>query len=209
VNEFVSLTDLAPTFYEATGVPLPVDVTGRSLLPLLAGKDLSDRSFVLHGKERHVPGQEAPDMGGYPTRALRTHDYLYLHNFAPDRWPAGTPHFNKATLKNAWLADCDNGPTKSYIVSNRDKDDPHRRFYQLCFGKRPADELYDLKKDPDQLVNVAADAAYEKILTRMKNRLFAELKKTADPRVTGQGAQFDEYPYLGGAPRYPGDLRER
>ena len=209
VNEFVSLTDLAPTFYEATGVPLPVDVTGRSLLPLLAGKDLSDRSFVLHGKERHVPAQEAPDMGGYPTRALRTHDYLYLHNFAPDRWPAGTPHFEKAALQNAWLADCDNGPTKSYIVSNRDKDDPHRRFYQLCFGKRPADELYDLKKDPDQLVNVAADAAYAAVLTRMKKQLFAELKKSADPRVSGQGSKFDQYPYLGGAPRYPGDLKVR
>ena len=209
VTDFVSLTDLAPTFYEATGVPLPADVTGRSLLPLLAGKKVSDRSFVLHGKERHVAAQEAPDMGGYPTRALRTHDYLYLHNFAPDRWPAGTPHFEKAALQNAWLADCDNGPTKSYIVSNRDKDDPHRNSYQLCFGKRPADELYDLKKDPDQLVNVAADTAYEEILTRMKKRLFAELKKTADPRVTGQGAQFDEYPYLGGAPRYPGDLKVR
>ena len=78
VTEFVSLIDLAPTFYEATGVAIPEVVTGRSLLPLLAGKDTSDRSFVLHGKERHVPGQEAPEMGGYPTRALRTHDFLSL-----------------------------------------------------------------------------------------------------------------------------------
>lgn len=203
VTKFVSLIDLAPTFYEATGVAIPEVVTGRSLLPLLAGKDTSDRSYVLHGKERHVPGQEAPDMGGYPTRALRTDDFLYLHNFFPDRWPAGTPHYQKAAFTNAWLADCDNGPTKSYIFSNRDMDDQHRQFYQLSFGKRPADELYDLKKDPDQLVNVAADPAHAATLKRLKERLFAELEKSGDPRVTGTGPDFDQFPYLGGAPQFP------
>ena len=114
VKDFVSLTDLAPTFYETAGVPIPGDVTGHSLLPLLAGKDKTDRSYVLHGKERHVPGQEAPDMGGYPTRAIRTHDFLYLHNFWPDRWPAGTPNYQKAVIAGAWLADCDNGPTNHF-----------------------------------------------------------------------------------------------
>ncbi|HIN81259.1 MAG TPA: heparan N-sulfatase, partial [Planctomycetes bacterium] len=96
VTDFVSLVDLAPTFYEAAGVPTPADVSGSSLLPLMAGDDSHDRSYVLHGKERHVPGQEAPDMGGYPTRALRTHDFLYLHNFFPERWPSGTPNHQKA-----------------------------------------------------------------------------------------------------------------
>ena len=143
-------------------------------------------------------------MGGYPTRALRTHDFLYLHNFFPERWPSGTPHYQKATIPNAWLADCDNGPTKNYMFENRDKDEHHRRLYGLSFGKRPADELYDLKKDPDQLVNVAADPAYAKTLMELNKRLFAELEKTADPRVTGEGPDFDQFPYLGSGPRFPG-----
>ena len=208
MTDFVSLVDLAPTFYEAAGVPLPADVSGRSLLALVAGEDGGDRSYVLHGKERHVPGQEAPDMGGYPTRALRTHDFLYLHNFFPERWPSGTPNYQKAAIANAWLADCDNGPTKTYIVDNRDKDDHHRKLYELAFGKRPADELYDLKKDPDQLVNVAADPAYARIVKEMKKRLFAELERTGDPRVTGEGPDFDQFPYLGGAPQFPGTGKE-
>ena len=28
---------------------------------------------------------------GYPIRGLRTRDFLYLRNFAPERWPAGDP----------------------------------------------------------------------------------------------------------------------
>ena len=203
VNEFVSLVDLAPTYYQAAGIPIPADVSGRSLLPLLTGNSESDRSFVLHGKERHVPGQEAPDMGGYPCRAIRTHDFLYIHNFRPDRWPAGTPNHDKAAVADAWLADCDNGPTKTYIVDSRDKDESHRRAYDLAFGKRPADELYDLRQDPEQLVNVAGEAAYRDQLKELKQQLFRELEKTADPRVTGSGVDFDAFEYLGGAPKYP------
>ena len=207
INKFVSLTDVAPTFYDTAGIEIPKDVTGRSLLPLLAGQDKGDRSYVIHGKERHVPGQEKPSMGGYPTRAIRTHDFLYLHNFKPDRWPAGTPNHTKASIKGAWLADCDNGPTKTYMVDNREKNDHHRKLYDLAFGKRPADELYDLKKDPGQLVNVAADPAYTETVKKLKDQLFTELRKTGDPRITGKGPNFDNFPYLGGAPRFPGPRR--
>jgi len=63
VNDFVSLVDVAPTFYQAADLNVPSNVSGRSLLSLLVGKDKSDRSYVLHGKERHVPGQEGKDMG--------------------------------------------------------------------------------------------------------------------------------------------------
>lgn len=204
VTDFVSLIDLAPTFYEAAGLSIPDDVNGGSLFALLAGTDSRDRSYILHGRERHAPGQEAPDQGGYPIRAIRTRDFLYLHNFRPDRWPAGTPHYEKATIPGAWYADCDNGPTKTYMVEHRDQDVAHRRLYDLSFAKRPAEELYDLRKDPDQLVNVAGDPAYAKTKRELKARLFAELKLADDPRVTGQGPDFDSFDYLGEVPKFPG-----
>ncbi len=208
VDDFVSLTDLAPTFLEIAGLEPAADMTGRSLMKVLTGEESGRidpaRRFVLVGKERHVPAQERPDMGGYPCRAIRTHEFLYIRNFEPDRWPAGTPNHEKAAVPGAWYADCDNGPTKTYMVENRDKDAIHRRLYDLAFGKRPAEELYDLKKDPQQLDNVAADPQYAEIRKRLSEQLMGLLEATGDPRVVGGGERFDRYPYLGGAPKYPG-----
>ena len=68
---------------------------------------------------------------------------------------------------------------------------------QWCFGDRPAEELYDLAKDPNELKNVAADAAYAEVRQRMARDLEQYLRDTGDPRVIGKGAEkFDT------APRY-------
>jgi N-sulfoglucosamine sulfohydrolase len=209
IDAFVSFTDLAPTFLSLGGVEVPEVMTGRSLLPLLgkgavAPREVAVRDHVLVGKERHVPAQEKPDVGGTPMRSIRTTEFLYIRNFRPDRWPAGTPHYERATLEGAWLADCDNGPTKSYMVENQDKDAHHRRLYDLSFGKRPAEELYDLKRDPDQIVNVAADPRYAPVKRELESRLMAELRETGDPRVVGGAERLEAYPYYGGSPQWPG-----
>ncbi|WP_299465523.1 sulfatase [uncultured Gimesia sp.] len=207
VTDFVSLIDLAPTFYEAAGIAIPADVTGRSLLPILSdsksGRVTADRGEIYFGKERHVPSQEIPDMGGYPCRAIRTDDFLYIHNYRPDRWPAGTPDYQKAAIPGTWYGDCDNGPTKTYMIENKDKDANHRRLYELAFGKLPAEELYDLRNDADQLTNVAAEAMYQTIKTELAKKLHQQLIATHDPRELGQGAELEKHPYLGGGPKHP------
>ena len=148
-------------------------------------------------------------MGGYPGRAIRNHDFLYIRNYEPDRWPNGTPNWQKAAVKNAWFADTDNGPTKTFIVDNKDKDDAHRRYYELNFGKRPAEELYDCKADPGQLVNLADDPKFAETKKSLAAKLDEELKRTNDPRSDGGGSEFDSFPYLGGAPTFPGAKKKR
>ena len=213
VDDFASFTDFAPTFLEAAGVAIPGDMTGRSLMNVLtstaSGQIDATRDFVLVGKERHVPSQEAPDMGGYPCRGIRTHEYFFVRNFRPDRWPNGTPDYKKAAIPGAWFGDTDNGPTKSYMVANRNNDEVHRCLYQLAFDKRPAEELYDMRKDPDQLKNVADDPAYAAVKERLSIQLTERLRASADPRVLGKGDSFDEFPYPGGAPTYPGFSKKK
>jgi arylsulfatase A-like enzyme len=207
LDDFISLSDLAPTFLELAGVDIPEVMTGKSFVNLLMSKkegfvDQGKRDYVLHGKERHVPAQEE-NMGGYPSRAIRNHDFLYIRNFEPDRWPAGTPNYLEAAIPYCWLGDCDNGPTKTYMTENRNKDEYHSHLWDLAFGKRPAEELYDCKNDPEQLVNLAYDPGSTDIKKELSKILLAQLELTGDPRLMGQGDQFEVHPYYGSGPRHP------
>ncbi|MFT7631031.1 MAG: N-sulfoglucosamine sulfohydrolase, partial [Mariniblastus sp.] len=206
---FVSTTDLAPTFLTAAGINVPDVMTGKSWMNILesekSGRVDPNRDRVLVGKERHVPCQEAGDPGGTPMRAIRTDQYLLIHNYRPDRWPAGTPDYKNAHLPGTWLGDCDNGPTKTYMVDNQNKDDEHRRQYDWSFAKRPEWELYDISKDPCQLNNVAETTEYIKIKQQLINQLKSGLVSSSDPRETSDNADavFDSPKYYGGGPRHP------
>ncbi len=199
VSDFTSLTDLAPTFLEAAGVKIPKEMTGRSLVPVLQtggeGRVDRQRDFMVFGRERHAPAQKIPSMVGYPSRGLRTDDWLLILNLEPDRWPAGVP--KNSTHPMNVHADCDNGPTKSFIIEHRDEA-KYARYYDLCFAKRPAVELYDCKADPDQVNNLAGDAKHAGTVRKLRGQLEEYLKKTDDPRFTDAPVKFDEYPYRAG-----------
>ena len=212
VKDFISLTDLAPTFLDAAGLEPTGQMTARSFLNILtsskSGRMDPKRDHVLTGKERHVVCQET-GTGGYPMRAIRTHDFLYIRNFKPERWPAGAPKGYAHPIEidvtlprgtHYGYADVDGGPTKSYMLKYRD-DPKAKRLFELAFGKRPAEELYDLQKDPGQLNNVAGESEYAQLKKKLSDALMAELKATKDPRVLGNGDAFDQYPYYGSLPK--------
>ncbi|UCE40096.1 MAG: sulfatase [Candidatus Aminicenantes bacterium] len=196
VTDFISFVDFAPTFLEIAGLEIPNQVSGRSLLSILesdqTGRVEKSRDFVIFGKERHVPAQKSPEMGGYPCRGIRTDSFLYIRNFAPERWPAGVPE--GATHPIRRFADCDDGPTKLFLMDHRE-DQEIERYFKLAFAKRPAEELYEIKKDPDQVNNVARDPDYSRIRSEISTRLMNELKATSDPRASDGPVLFDEYPY--------------
>jgi N-sulfoglucosamine sulfohydrolase len=204
IEDFISLADMAPTLLELSGTPTPANMTGQSITPLLRSEksgrlDPEGRPDIVFGRERHTPAQEAPEMGGYPARALRTADFLYIRNYLPERWPTGHGNAEKANIPGQWFADCDASPTKDYIFENRDKDDAHRRAFTLCFAKRPVDELYDLKNDPGQINSIAGKPEFQEVLAKMKTTLQARLTKLNDPRATDPTyPEFDKHPYYGG-----------
>ena len=210
-KEIISLVDLAPTFLDLAGVYKPADErSDRSLWTLLSTENEQRltgkrRLSIVFGRERHVPGQEAPSMGGYPARAIRFRSgMLCISNYEPDRWPVGTPNYEQATIPGAWFADTDNGPTKTYMVENRDKDEHHRRLYDLAFGQRPKIEVYVTQSDPYQLKNEAKSIRYYPMVQMLTGPgLQRTLSEYNDPRATGDDVAFDEYPYLGGSPKHP------
>ena len=107
-------------------------------------------------------------------------------NFAPDRWPAGNP-------ETGYL-DCDGSPTKTAILEAH-RARPEDIYWARCFGKRPREEFYNLKEDPDCLHNLAQAAQATSLQSELREQLLGELRAQSDPRVLGEGAMFDAYPH--------------
>lgn len=185
VDDFINFRDLAPTFLEAAGLTPPPSMTGRSFLDILksakSGWIDPSRNLMLVGKERHDLGR--PNDWGYPVRAIRTPEWLYVRNYEPDRWPVGNPETG--------YRNCDDGPTKFFILRRFD------RYYKLCFGKRPAEELYRVDQDPDCVNNLAYDPKFVDIKRQLRERMEQLLRQEGDPRMLGNAAFFDTIEYMG------------
>jgi arylsulfatase A-like enzyme len=184
VEDFVNVRDLAPTYLELAGLKPHPQMTGKSLVNLLRSKKsgwIENRAVMLVGKERHDLGR--PHDQGYPVRALRTKEFLYVHNFHPERWPVGNPEAN--------FPNCDDGPTKEVVKLLGGY------YYELCFGKRLPDELYNIQRDPECVNNLANDLFYEQTLAKLRSDMMRLIKREQDPRALGTAEVIESYPYLG------------
>ncbi len=188
-DDLCSFIDLCPTFLELAGLDVPEALPGRSLTDVL----LSERSGRINPRrDRATMGRECHDLGregdvGYPVRCIRTPQFLYVRNFAPDRWPAGNPETG--------YTNCDSSPTKEYILALHRGGQPH--FHDLAFGKRPGEQLFDITADPHCLTNLADDPAHRPTAEALWGELRDVLHATGDPRIDGRGDVFNRYEYVG------------
>ncbi len=185
VDDFINTRDFAPTFLEAAGVEKAGTMTGRSFLDVLkspkSGTVDASRNEMLICKERHDLGR--PNDWGYPVRAIRTGEFLYIRNYEPERWPVGNPETG--------YRNCDDSPTKTFLISGFDE------YYRLNFGKRPPEELYLVKTDPDCVNNVATDVKYAQAMRQLRDRMEETLRGEGDPRMLGRADFFDTIQYVG------------
>lgn len=209
ITDLVSLPDLAPTFLEVGQAAIPTQMTGKSLVPILKstenGQIDDQRKWVISGRERHVQKARAGFLP-YPQRAIRTQDFLYILNFEPNRYPMGDPlivdenyQVDMQELSNntfAAFGDYDASPTKAWLIAHR-KEEMVSPFYQFAFGKRPAEELYDVKTDPWQVHNLAADPKYNAIKQSLQQQLIKTLQESGDPRVNADPVPYEQAPYAG------------
>ena len=190
INDFVSFIDFAATFADVANIDFEEKgmqaIQGKSLVPIFksdkSGQVEEERDYVLLAKERNDIGR--PHNQGYPIRAIRKGDFLYLKNFEPDRWPTGNPETG--------YMDTDGSPTKSYILNQRRRGES-AYFWKLNFGKRPQEELYNLAEDRDCVNNLVEDEKYASVKEELRMKMEDELKKQGDPRMFGKGDIFDQY----------------
>lgn len=202
IEDFVSLNDFAPTFLELVGIDVPSEMNAKSFVNILTsengGRIDEDRNFVVTGRERHAFVRK--DGAGYPGRAIRTDNYLYIRNYEADRWPAGDPPlFGDVDAHMLHYP----APTKFYMLTHKD-DDEVKPLFDMAFGMRPEEELFDLAKDPYQQINVTDMPEYQDIKKKLSNQLNEYLVTSGDPRETESTFDWD-----GAAYYMEGDKRPR
>jgi N-sulfoglucosamine sulfohydrolase len=188
VDDYISFIDLAPTFLELAGISADnsgmAPITGRSIMEIIrsdkSGRIIPERDHVLIGKERNDVGR--PNDEGYPIRGIVKNDMLYLHNFEISRAPAGDAETG--------YRDTDDSPTKTAVLQT-ELNPEQKHIFDLCFGQLPADQLFNLRQDPDCIKNLAPNTPY----IGLQKQLFDELTAQQDPRMAGNGAVYDKYPY--------------
>ena len=202
IHDLISMIDLAPTFLDLARIKNKPYMPAKSLAPLLLNSPnahLPLRSYVLTGRERHTHAR--PDNLGYPARAIRTKEYLYIRNFTPDRWPVGDPvPDNAENRKRAAVPgfkalfpgyhDIDGSPSKTDMMDHQKE---YPKLFAQAFLKRPKEQLYNIKEDPYCMHDLTADPSMEKILIELRSKLRNFLMDQIDPRMTGNDI-FDSYP---------------
>ncbi|NEW68934.1 sulfatase-like hydrolase/transferase [Streptomyces rhizosphaericus] len=139
--ELVSHVDLPPTLLRAAGVPVPKEMQGRSLLPLVPG---GDGGHGGAGEDAEWPREVLFQISESEVgRGLRTDRWKYAAT-APDA--------------DAW-------------------NDPRAERYQDAY-------LYDLRSDPDELMNLVTDPAYGHVLEELRQRLVRRIVDSGEPRPT-------------------------
>ena len=158
-DEFVGLVDLLPTALELFGAP-PRDLDGESLLPTLRGDGALGRtSFVTMQTENNREQSQ-------PARALHERRFKYIRNFGT----GGATVSNVVGHTLTWESGKELAPANAGIAQR-----------MKAYIYRPREELYDLERDPQELVDLADDAGQAAIRDRMRADLRAWMEQHGDP----------------------------
>ena len=158
----ICLPDLLPTFIELAGGKVPEGLDGKSFAGVMLGTGSTHRDSIF------TTCSGDGDHNVYPSRSLRTQDWRYILNLHPEF--QHHTHISRSAhaelFWNSWLAAAETSPAAAAIV---------KRYIE-----RPADELYDLKKDPFQLNNLAADPNQAERLSTMRSAVRSWMKAQGD-----------------------------
>jgi arylsulfatase A-like enzyme len=166
-NTRVANVDFTPTILELAGAGNVDDkFDGNSFLNVLNGNTTESRESLYFEL-------------GY-ARAVIKGDYKYL----AVRYPEYAQNMSLAQRKEVLDGYNKNREFRNMVIVNRDPAAPFSHFSAIpggqhaefaSYGKNPAyfeaDQLFNLTKDPDELVNLANDEAYQTILDDMKKEL--------------------------------------
>jgi len=158
-EDLISFVDIPATILSLAGVQIPAYMHGQAFL---GDQKAKPREYIFAARDRM---DEQTDC----RRAVRDKRFKYIKNYMPETGAYMDIAFRKsmATMKEL-LRMRDEG------LLNEDQ------MYWFRKSKAP-EELYDLKKDPYELHNLAGNPAYESELLRLRKVHFDWMKEFGDP----------------------------
>jgi uncharacterized sulfatase len=167
-DAMISFVDVLPTFIEAAGGNPPKDIDGRSFLPVLLGrkKKHHDVVFGAHTTRGIISGR------AYPIRSMRTQTHKYIRNLNHEGM------FQCVTTHGHDYKEIDHSMWGSW--KQKAKTDSFAAKRVRMFQYRPAEELYDLVKDPYELNNLADEPTHKKLLASLGKKLDEWMKQQGD-----------------------------
>jgi N-sulfoglucosamine sulfohydrolase len=162
-THMVSAVDILPTLVDVIGAEIPQGVEGRTFLPLLEGESQGDRDIVFKAFSETSSGQR------YPMRAAENRHFLYIFN----PWSDGRRTMFSATMATS---------THKRLLELA-KSDEHIASRLDLLSHRVVEEFYDIQKDPDCLVNLIANPAYQHQIEQLRNSLEEWLRNMQDPML--------------------------
>jgi N-sulfoglucosamine sulfohydrolase len=195
-DDLVSLLDLAPTVLALAGVEVPAHMQGRVLVGPRAG---AGPAFVFGARDRM---DAEYDM----MRSARDARFLYIRNFSPELPYAGHIIYrNQSAIMQEWLRmqaeSAVHGPAALWMRTSR-----------------PAEELFDVRRDPHQVENLAADPAHRATLEKMRAAVVEWMTRVGDQGLINEAEMIQRMwpggvqpataqPYI--VPRRSADVPER
>ncbi len=150
--------DFAPTLLDMAGIPLPDYYTGKSFVPTFSNPDYVVRNEVYAIRASHGSSLPWATDDFDLMRTIFTKDYKLIYNIL---WQ-----------EQYYPVDFVNMPAWKYMEAQHEKGTLDPKFEKAIFpGKRPMFELYDLRNDPDEFVNLAGNPGYKEIEHDLKAKL--------------------------------------
>ena len=156
----MSFVDLAPTALALAGVDRPGYLSGR----VIAGPDREPAPpHVFMHRDR------MDDTTLETIRSARDERYRYVRNYRPDR-----PYLQLVSYR-------DRAATMGEVYRTRDAGELTPAQWQWSAETKPIEELYDTEADPDEVHNLASDAAHFEKLSELREALETWVDRIDDP----------------------------
>jgi len=173
-DALIQYNDVLPTLLDALGSTTKAEFDGSSFLPVLLGEKDTHRDYA------YFMHNNVPEGPAYPIRSVTDGKYHYIRNLSPENLYIERHLMARMPLNKYW-------PSWVFDAS----DDPEILDLVTRYQKRPAEELYNLTDDPDEMKNLSNQKEVSGIQKKLSKELDKWLKEQGDP-----GAGLDTYEEL-------------